>query len=191
MSKCLYCDFYSNDGNPVEMEYGTSHYPEWDLDKSKEKVEGFYASKSIPSTDGMLKDSEGYAHDNVTLIKSNVGYFMKNSIEEYDGWPIFNYSNINYCPKCGRKLSEDITELSTPTPDEIRDAKILKLKMKNSELSDKLRRQKLLNKINVETLDEFLEQIDEIASGMTKKSFNNVDALKAFKKIVAISRGED
>lgn len=39
--------------------------------------------------------------------------------------------------------------------------------------------------------DWIFEQIDEIASGMTKKSFNNVDALKAFKKIVAISRGED
>lgn len=191
MSKCLYCDFYSNNGNPVEMEYDAPHYPELYPEQSIEKVKGFYASKSIPSTDGMLKDSEGYAYDNVTLIKSNVGYFMKNSIEEYDGHPIFNYSNINYCPKCGRKLSEDITELSTPTPDEIRDAKILKLKMKNSELSKKLRRQKFAHKLDVETLDEFLEQIGEIASGMTKKPFNNDDALKAFKKIVAVSRGED
>lgn len=39
--------------------------------------------------------------------------------------------------------------------------------------------------------DWIFEQIGEIASGMTKKPFNNDDALKAFKKIVAVSRGED
>lgn len=91
--KCEYCNF----GNYESFE---ETFP------GKDTLYGMYG-KAEDAKEDVLTDN-GHSFDTLRLVKTNKGYFIEATASyEFDLDFCRNYTQISFCPFCGRRLTDD------------------------------------------------------------------------------------